>query len=403
MITPSHIAFGLASADRETLATLLSLFEESDFPALIFDSGRDLVDSVSDWFGDELEKDREKQDRHFEKRILEAREGILKEAVSDSNLRLRLWLHLRNALDLDPDLTFSSSGIENISEPFEKAISNVVLSMNESEEFQKLPFFSTDYWEKRKDKVVDIFKGKQKPSLSLQEVVSQNVLKLLVASGKTDEIPPEVRAKMLQEVKEKISSADAELQKVFLKGGNIEDLSEEAALKLIASGSGLVGVGVAVELAGFSAYIMAAKASAVIPFVGGKTLVSSLAVLSNPLFIIPVLLGGGVLLAGSVKDKILASFAVTAVTTLVLRAVGERNEDADELVSTFKRSTKLIGNSRLQEYMDIKNKGESKEFWDTASSVSRKIASWAKNKIVTDEYPELEKYLDRYYELKGKS
>ena len=56
------------------------------------------------------------------------------------------------------------------------------------------------------------------------------------------------------------------------------------AASLLSSGS-LAGLGIAVEVAGFAAYILAAQASAVIPLVGGQFAVSALAVLANPLFI----------------------------------------------------------------------------------------------------------------------
>ena len=70
---------------------------------------------------------------------------------------------------------------------------------------------------------------------------------------------------------------------------------DATALTVLTTGSSLVGLGVAVELAGFGAYIVAAKASAILPFIGGKAAVSGLAVLANPLFIVPMVIGGGAL------------------------------------------------------------------------------------------------------------
>ena len=401
MITPSKIAHGLAAADREILATLLSLFEESDLPAMLFDSGKDLVDSVSNWFTDELESKNQKHVKNFEKRIQDAKNILLKQSCSEANMRLRLWIHLRHALDLEADLTFSNSGIESITEPFDKAIGEVSNGMAESEEFKKLSIFSSDYWEKRTDKVVNIFKGNKKKLPTLHEVVTQNVLRLVVAAEKTDEIPPEARAQILKSVREKISNADSDLQSAFFNGGRVEDLTEDAALKLLVGGGGLIGVGIAVELAGFSAYILAAQASAVIPLVGGQTLVSSLAVLANPILIVPAILGGGAFLSGSVKKKILASFAITAATILILRAISEKKEDAKELTSAFSKMPHIICQERLKKYHEDKYRNNSSEILDGTFSLMKNAGGWVKNKIITDAYPELKNYLDKYYELKG--
>ncbi len=79
MITPPRIAYGIASADRETLATLLSVFEESSLPTLLFDSGKDLLSTTSDFFTAQDEQHRKKNKKSFEERIQNKRESILEE------------------------------------------------------------------------------------------------------------------------------------------------------------------------------------------------------------------------------------------------------------------------------------------------------------------------------------
>ena len=85
--------------------------------------------------------------------------------------------------------------------------------------------------------------------------------------------PPELRDRSVEEA---------------LKAG------DATALTVLTTSSSLVTLGIAVELAGFGAYILAAKASAILPLIGGKAVVSGLAVLANPLFIVPAVVGGGV-------------------------------------------------------------------------------------------------------------
>ena len=60
----------------------------------------------------------------------------------------------------------------------------------------------------------------------------------------------------------------------------------------IGSAGSLTGLAVAVELAGFSAFLVAAQSSAVIPLLGGGAAVSLPAVLASPLFFVPAVFGG---------------------------------------------------------------------------------------------------------------
>ena len=403
MITPHRIAYGIASSDRETLATLLSVFEESSLPTLLFDSGKDLLSTISDFFTVQDEQHRKNNKKSFEERIQSKRESILKEKVSVANLQLRLWMQLRNAFGLSPDITFSNTGVESIAEPFEERVVELASKMNDSEELSKLSLFSSEYWKKRKENIISVFAQEKVIRLSLSDIVNQNVFRLLVESEKTDSIPADVRAKIVKEVKQKISSADADLQKTFLKGGKIEDLTEQAAFKLLAGSGSLAGIGIAVELAGFSAYILAAEASAIIPFVGGQTLVSTLAVLANPLFIIPVILGGGIFLSGSVKRQILGSFGISAVTVLILKAIADRKQDANELVEVFKMMPCYIPGNVVNEYKEYRDKEAKNEMSDMLYRVFENTQAFLKDQFVTDSYPDINGYLDRYYELQGKN
>jgi len=191
------------------------------------------------------------------------------------------------------------------------------------------------------------------------------------------------------------------IQEAFLKGGSVDDLTEEAALKLLAGAGSLLGVGISVEIAGFSAYILAAKASSIIPLVGYKTLISTLAVLANPLFIVPAILGGGVILSGSVKKSILENFGIIAVTILILKAIAENKEDAKELVEVFKNIPALVGKERVTQYINYKASEESDKTVDKVIVLANDLTDYVRNQMVTDKYPELHSYLDRYYELKG--
>ena len=98
----------------------------------------------------------------------------------------------------------------------------------------------------------------------------------------------------------------------------------------------LAGLGVAVEVAGFGAYIIAAQASAIIPFLGGQAAVSTLAVVSNPLFVLPVLAGGFIVLNKGLKGKVLRPVASAAAVQLAVLGLAAGPRGLQECLNGFK-------------------------------------------------------------------
>ena len=66
---------------------------------------------------------------------------------------------------------------------------------------------------------------------------------------------------------------------------------------------------------------MAAQASAIIPLVGGKTLISLLFVVTNPFFVIPAIIGTGIAANNSLEKSIKQSFAMIVSTMLLMRGM----------------------------------------------------------------------------------
>jgi hypothetical protein len=111
-----------------------------------------------------------------------------------------------------------------------------------------------------------------------------------------------------------ISGIEQEISKLddqIIKESGASNLTEGAIGKtLVASGS-LLGLMGGVQAAGFSAYMMAAQASAIIPLIGGKTLVSLLFVVTNPFFVIPAIIGTGVISNNSLQQFLKALLCQT--------------------------------------------------------------------------------------------
>ncbi|MGG7566583.1 hypothetical protein ACQ5SO_10535 [Rhodovulum sp. DZ06] len=114
----------------------------------------------------------------------------------------------------------------------------------------------------------------------------------------------------------------------------------QGALKgLAAAGGGWAGFAALVGTSGFAPYILAAKASALLPFVGGPALVSFLFVLTNPL---TLLAGAGALIwAGHGRARqAQAAIAARIAVLLALQGMGQEREGLGRFVSAQRRAAR---------------------------------------------------------------
>jgi hypothetical protein len=120
-----------------------------------------------------------------------------------------------------------------------------------------------------------------------------------------------------------------------IRAAGSDQAAVEALTKALATSGSVAGLAAAVELAGFSAYMLAAKASAIIPFVGGKTMVSLLAVIANPLFFIPAVVGGAYWANHSANEKLLGGYAAAVCALLALLALQGPIRGMEQMVNVF--------------------------------------------------------------------
>ncbi|MGH8453972.1 MAG: hypothetical protein ACRESW_05415, partial [Nevskiales bacterium] len=149
----------------------------------------------------------------------------------------------------------------------------------------------------------------------------------------------EMRARL-----EGMSEAD---QQCLLDKIGARDFNDTAIRNMLLTGGSLAAISIGVGAAGFSAYILAAQASAFIPMVSGPALVSFVSVISNPVTMI-----GGTAAAiwwatSSAKQQIQTAVGLRVLALLALKGISDSNRNG--IVATldsFSRAKALqpIGN-----------------------------------------------------------
>jgi hypothetical protein len=322
-ISPQAILQGIFDLDRATLSIFLALFEDSKATSLVSDKIMDVKGQYQTWSNKELETPKD----HFSQRIEKTSQSILNDEASDDMLRSALWEHLLHAYNLDDGVAISPRSAQIVSNDLAASVTQVISKQKEKEDLKPL------------DKI-NPFSSQSSADLSFEEAVQYILNKLIVSALKENEVTE----------KEVISALKTELSKLdesILKEAGINNLTDQSIRKVLTTSGGLLGLMGAVQFAGFSAYIFAAQASAIIPIVGGKTLVSLLFVLSNPLFVVPAILTAGVITNNNLTKSIKKAFGAVVISLLAIRGA-QTERGLHEVFQTFMKHDALLKGA--QEY-----------------------------------------------------
>ena len=179
---------------------------------------------------------------------------------------------------------------------------------------------------------VELFSSKGPADFS--KVVGAQAARMLVEAAREGRLDHATREALLERVRLQLQNAPPELRdrsvEEALKTG------DAAALAILTTSSSLVGLGVAVELAGFAAYILAAQASAILPLIGGKAAVSGLAVLANPLFIVPAVVGGVAIGNSRFRRSARVKLAAGLTVQMALKGLSSPKADLAKCLDDFK-------------------------------------------------------------------
>ena len=398
MLTPELVATGVAYAERNVVASLLALFTDSDLPTLL----RAQITDLSRRFNSE-QGDTAAAQGAFAERLADASIATRDSSSSDEQLRVQLWMHLRDAMGLKPALTFSQDGIKDLTDDIGQRVPEIFAAQLYDEEVRDVSLLSSEYWEKHAARRLNPFAKPERPEFGFEEVVQQVAIRTLAGAADRGELPEDVQDELLDRVRSAVEELPPDARKRLFDEIGVDQLSDSAALKILLGGGGLVGLGVAVELSGFAAYILAAKASAIIPLVGGKTLVSTLAVLSNPVFIMPVLVLGGGALSRSIQNSLRAAVCPAVASILALRALASEQKDARPLVEIFSALPKHVSELALFEWRDAKRRRAGRRLdWVTEGlGLVGRAAKWSVTRVLVDPFPDAVGYLDQFERLGG--
>jgi hypothetical protein len=355
LFTPRHIVAGLGSAERNLLALSLALFDDGTF-----------ANRLSTLYEQTLNKARAFTQREVDESVQDIRSRMyywIESHYSDSELRLFLWIYLRRAFDLPPKVAVSLAGAVHLADDMASALIHTQDPPGASK--------STKRWLYKKG-WLDV----DQPALTLVDIVLPVLDELLLeatdgavkaegdAAIKTDEQRREYLARALLALAT-LSEKDHE---EFLKLSGAEETADNALRNILMAGGALGTFSFAVGSAGFSAYILAAQASAFIPFVSGPGLVSFVSVLSNPLVTIG---GAGTLayvLGKKAADRAQSDIAARIIGLLVIQGIKSEHRGLQGALDAFAKAPRILSEPGVSDVLIEQYRHEWKQLADIKRS-----------------------------------
>lgn len=300
-VPPWTILSGLGMLSRKEICNLVAAFEETT-----------LLSVTTDKAADQLSKLRKRGDTEdttaFARRLAAAADNLLSSDATDTALRVQLWYRLASALEVDTAIPFSTKSANRkcaavswkaaeLAEPLAPSIEDIEGGSRIGRAWNRVRSVGK--------------KGRTSDFSALVAASAEKIVAAMTALADADVLTTEQKAELEARIREHIGSLPPELQNAMRSAMSAGD---GTALALLASGTSLLGVGVGVHLAGFSAYILAAQASAFIPLVSGPAVVSALFMVANPFFSIPVMVGGALFashrFSGNQSSKLASETAI---------------------------------------------------------------------------------------------
>lgn len=325
-VPPWTIFAGLGALDRRDLCNLIASFETTTLLSMS-------MDRVSDVISRFQKDDKSSDTTAFARRLKAAADDLFASDISERALRIRLWIRIATALDLDATLPLSSRRANAVGAGVASKASSVmsVPFVDDSEE--PLPTGFERAWQ-----AVKALRRRPHQDFSfLVAEQAQLVAKAVAEAAVSGDIPEDLANELEERVRDHIQRLPPELRDDAMR--NALAAGDRASLTVLATGTAAFSIGMGVNLAGFSAYILAAQASAFIPFMSGPAVVSTLFMLANPLFSIPAVLGAGYLANNYVNGGQAAKLAALVSVQLSLRGLSAGRGGLAGALNDFRSAT----------------------------------------------------------------
>ncbi|CDZ32759.1 Putative transmembrane protein [Neorhizobium galegae bv. officinalis] len=293
------------------------------------------VDRVSDLLSRFQKDDQSSDTTAFARRLKAAADGLYASDASDKGLRIRLWVRIAEALDLDATLPLSSRRANSVSAGVAYKAS-AVMAMSAADDNEDLPQTGVQKaWQ-----AVKSLRGRRHQDFAfLVAEEARLVAKGVAEAAVSGDIPEELASALGERVRDHIRSLPPELRDDAMRDALAA--GDRAAFTVLATGTAAFSIGMGVNLAGFSAYVLAAQASAFIPFMSGPAVVSTLFMLANPLFSIPAVLGIGYLANNYVNGGQAAKLAAIVSVQLSLRGLSAERGGLAVVLNDFRTATEV--------------------------------------------------------------
>lgn len=325
-VPPWTILAGLGALDRRELCNLIASFEATTLLSMS-------VDRVSDVVARFQKEGQSSDATAFARRLKDAAQALFASEAAERALRIRLWVRIAEALDVDPTLPLSSRRANSVGAgvAFKAA---AVMAMPMTDDSEHLPQTGIQKaWH-----AIKSIRGRPHQDFAfLVAEQAQLVAKAVAEAAKSGELPEDLASALGERVRDHIRSLPPELRDDAMR--NALMAGDRTALALLATGTTAFSIGVGVNLAGFSAYILAAQASAFIPFMSGTSVVSTLFMLANPLFSIPAVLGIGYLANRHVNGGQASKLAAIVSVQLSLRGLSAERDGLAIALNDFRTAT----------------------------------------------------------------
>lgn len=327
-LQPTDIAAGLGAANRELLATCIALFEDTSLRHRV----GELFGQLQHWTKRKVDawqdapKPTQGDQVDVTNSVRSCTQQWLDTRFSEAQLRLVLWVYLRDAFELPARTCASTRSAARSCDDLTAAL----LHSLAPGWFQKLTAAT---------------RGGANPTLpmTLDAVARQTIAELMHEMlNSTDPQSVHQREKLMAEVRERIERLQQDDRDALLGAIGANQFNDSAIRKILLTGGSLTLFSASVWWAGFSAYILTAQVSAFIPLVSGPALVSLVSIVSNPISVIAIAGGGGWWLAKRTQRLVSQAVAMRVIALLAMNGLCSGRSGLCGMVDAFRGMDTLL-------------------------------------------------------------